>query len=75
MKRAAGAISTHIGNGDAPVYVTYRADRDYDERGDFWDIDWDDTKVYLVDGDADIAATLGDSAWKHIEEKIYEDLE
>lgn len=73
MKRAAGALDTFIGNGDAAVHVTYRADRDYDERGDFWDIDWDNTKVYL--GDTDITDTLGDVAWKHIEEKIMEDLE
>lgn len=75
MRKAAGAITTTIGNGDAPVYVTYRADQNYDERGVFWDIDWDRVKVYLVDGDADITATLGDAAWKHIEEKIQEDLE
>lgn len=75
MRKAAGAITTCIGNGDAPVYVTYRADQDYDERGLFWDIDWDRVKVYLVDGDANITATLGDVAWKHIEEKIQEDLE
>lgn len=73
MKKAAGAISTHIGNGDAEVDVTYRADRDYDERGVFWDIDWDNVKV-LFKG-TDITDTLGDSAWKHIEEKIQEDLE
>lgn len=73
MKRAAGAISTHIGNGDAEVDVTYRADRDYDDRGVFWDIDWDNVKV-LFKG-IDITDTLGDSAWTHIEEMILEDLE
>jgi hypothetical protein len=73
VKRAAGAITTCIGNGDAEVSVTYRADRDYDERGVFWDIDWDNVKVFF--GGADITDTLGDSAWKHIEEKIQEDLE
>lgn len=73
MRKAVGAISTHIGNGDAEVDVTYRADRDYDDRGYFWDIDWDNVKV-LFKG-TDITDTLGDSAWKHIEEKILEDLE
>jgi hypothetical protein len=73
VNRAAGAITTRIGNGDAEVDVTYRADRDYDERGVFWDIDWENIKVFF--GGTDITDTLGDSAWKHIEEKILEDLE
>lgn len=71
--RAAGAITTSIGNGDAEVDVTYRADRDYDDRGVFWDIDWDNVKVIF--GGTDITSTLGDAAWNHIEEKILEDLE
>ena len=73
MKRAAGAITTHIGNGDAEVDVTYRADRDYDDRGVFWDIDWDNVKVLFKD--IDITDTLSDSSWNHIEEEIQKDLE
>ena len=73
MKRAAGAITTHIGNGDAEVDVTYRADRDYDDRGVFWDIDWDNVKVLFKD--IDITSTLSDSSWNHIEEEIQKDLE
>ena len=73
MRRAAGAITTCIGNGDAEVDVTYRADQDFDNRGVFWDIDWDNVKVFYKG--TDITDTLGDSAWKHIEEKIQEDLE
>lgn len=61
-----------IGNGDATVWIDYRAERDYDERGDFWDIDWDAVKVYY--GESDITATIGDSTWKHIEDLINEDL-
>lgn len=61
-----------IGNGDATVWIDYRAERDYDNRGDFWDIDWDAVKVYY--GESDITATIGDSTWKHIEDLINEDL-
>ena len=61
-----------IGNGNASVWIEYRAERDYDSRGVFWDIDWDAVKVYF--GDLDITDTIGDSVWNHIEELINEDL-
>ena len=73
MKKCAGGLWTEIGNGDARVWVSYRADRDYDSRGDFWDIDWDNVKVSF--SDIDITSTLSDSSWNHIEEEIQKDLE
>lgn len=62
----------NIGNGNASVWIEYRAERDYDSRGTFWDIDWDAVKVHF--GDSDITDTVGDSVWNHIEELINEDL-
>lgn len=65
-------IKARIGNGGANVLIEYSADRDYDERGDFWDIDWDNVKVYLFD--VNIADALGDSEWNEVKEWIEEDL-
>ena len=65
-------LYAQIGNGDADVWIEYRADRDYDNNGDFLVIDWDSVKVFY--GDVDITATVGDSVWNHIEEIINEDL-
>lgn len=65
-------IKARIGNGGANVLIEYSADRDYDERGDFWDIDWDNVKVYLFD--INIADALGDSEWNEVKEWIEEDL-
>jgi hypothetical protein len=62
----------NIGNGNASVWIEYRAERDYDSRGPFWEIDWDAVKVHF--GDLDITDTVGDSIWNHIEELINEDL-
>lgn len=65
-------LYTKIGNGNARVWVEYRAEKDYDNRGDFWDIDWDNTKVYL--GESDITETLCDESWDRIAIAIHEDL-
>lgn len=61
-----------IGNGRADVVIEYSADRDYDERGDFWDVDWDNVKILLFD--INIADALGDSEWEEVKECIEEDL-
>ena len=61
-----------IGNGNASVWIEYRAEKDHDNRGVFWEIDWDAVKVFL--GGTDITDTIGDSVWNHIEELINEDL-
>ena len=65
-------LYAQIGNGDADVWIEYRAARDHDNNGSFWVIDWDSVNVFL--GDVDITATVGDSVWNHIEELINEDL-
>lgn len=65
-------IKARIGHGGADVVIEYRADRDYDERGEFWDVDWDDVGVYLFD--INIADALGDSEWAEVQEWIEEDL-
>ena len=66
------SFNARIGHGRADVVIEYSADRDYDERGDFWDVDWDNVKVYLFE--INIADALGDSEWKEVEECINEDL-
>lgn len=65
-------IYVSVGNGGGTVWVEYSADKDYDEQGDFWDIDWFVTKVYFKD--LDITDILCDSQWKTIENAIHEDL-
>ena len=67
----AGFYAT-IGNGNASVWIEYMADKDHDNRGVFWEIDWDTVRVHF--GDNDITDTIGDSVWNHIEELINEDL-
>ena len=66
------SFKTRIGHGRAEVVIEYSAELDYDERGDFWDIDWDNVKVFLFD--ADITDVLGDSEWQEVQEAIDEDL-
>lgn len=66
------SIKARIGNGRADVVIEFSADRDYDERGDFWDVDWDNVKVYLFE--INIADALGDSEWEEVKEWIEEDL-
>lgn len=61
-----------IGNGQAMVWIDYAADKDHDDRGVFWDIDWDNVRVFF--GESDITDTIGDSTWQHIEELIQEEL-
>jgi hypothetical protein len=65
-------LEARIGNGRANVVIEYSADRDYDERGEFWDVDWDNVKVFLFD--INIADALGDSEWQEVQELIEEDL-
>lgn len=66
------SFNARIGHGRADVIIEYSADRDYDERGDFWDVDWDNVKVYLFE--INIADALGDSEWAEVQEWIEEDL-
>lgn len=66
------SIKARIGHGRADVVIEYSAERDYDERGDFWDVDWDNVKVYLFK--INIADALGDSEWEEVKEWIEEDL-
>jgi hypothetical protein len=61
-----------LGHGRADVVIEYSAERDYDERGDFWDVDWDNVKVYLFE--INIADALGDSEWEEVQECIEDDL-
>lgn len=72
MRKCGSGLLTKIGNGGAEVWVSYRADRDYDESGEFWDIDWDNVKVFL--GETDITDTLCDETWKQLDIDIHEDL-
>ena len=55
------SFNARIGHGRADVIIEYSADRDYDERGDFWDVDWDNVKVYLFE--INIADALGDQLY------------
>jgi hypothetical protein len=66
------SFKTRIGHGRADVVIEYSAELDYDERGDFWDIDWDNVKVFLFD--INISDALGDSEWEEVHEEINEDL-
>jgi len=66
------SFKTRIGHGRADVVIEYSAERDYDERGDFWDIDWDNVKVFLCE--INIADALGESEWEEVQEEINEDL-
>ena len=66
------SFKARIGNGGADVVIEYDADRDEDERGKFWDVDWDNVKVFLFD--INIADALGDSEWKEVQECIEDDL-
>lgn len=66
------SFNARIGHGRADVIIEYSADRDYDERGDFWDVEWDTVKVFLFD--INIADALGDSEWQEVQEAIDEDL-
>jgi hypothetical protein len=65
-------FKANIGHGRAEVVIEYSAERDYDERGDFWDVDWDNVKVYLFE--INIADALGDSEWEEVKECIEDDL-
>ena len=65
-------LEARIGNGRADVVIEYSADRDYDERGEFWDVDWDNVKVFLFE--INIADALGESEWQEVQELIEEDL-
>lgn len=65
-------FTARIGNGRAEVVIEYNADRDYDERGDFWDVDWDTVKVFLFE--INIADALGESEWQEVQECIEDDL-
>lgn len=66
------SFKARIGHGRADVVIEYSAERDYDERGNFWDVDWDNVKVLLFD--INIADALGDSEWEEVHECIEEDL-
>ena len=66
------SFKARIGHGRADVVIEYSAELDYDERGDFWDIDWDNVKVFLFD--INIADALGESEWEEVKECIDEDL-
>jgi hypothetical protein len=65
-------FTARIGHGRAEVVIEYSADRDYDERGDFWDVDWDTVKVILFE--INIADALGESEWQEVQECIEDDL-
>lgn len=65
-------FTARIGHGRAEVVIEYNADRDYDERDDFWDVDWDTVKVFLFE--INIADALGDSEWQEVQECIENDL-
>lgn len=67
-----GGFYTTIGYGDARVWIEYQADKDYDNRGDFWDVDWETVKVFY--GETDITDVLGTDAWDRINDLIKEDL-
>lgn len=67
-----GGFNTRIGNGNAIVWVQYSAEKDYDNRGDFWDVDWDTVRVFL--GETDITDTIGEDVWKDLNDLINEDL-
>ena len=71
-KKVSRGFYEAIGNGNATVWIEYSADKDYDNRGDFWEIDWDAVRVYY--GEADITDTISDQTWLYIEEMIHEDL-
>jgi hypothetical protein len=66
------SFKTRIGHGRAEVVIEYSAELDYDARGDFWDIDWDNVKVFLCE--INIADALGESEWEEVQEEINEDL-
>jgi hypothetical protein len=66
------SFKARIGHGRADVVIEYSADRDYDERGSFWDVDWDNVKVFLFE--INIADALGESEWQEVQECIEEDL-
>lgn len=65
-------FTARIGHRRAEVVIEYSADRDYDERGDFWDVDWDTVKVFLFE--INIADALGESEWQEVQECIEDDL-
>lgn len=65
-------LNARIGHGAADVVIEYSAIKDYDSRGDFWEVDWDNVKVFLFD--INIADALGDSEWEEVQEWINEDL-
>ena len=66
------SFNARIGHGRANVVIEYSADKDYDMRGEFWDVDWDNVKVFLFD--INIADALGESEWQEVQELIEEDL-
>ena len=66
------SFKTRIGHGRADVVIEYTAAKDYDERGNFWEVDWDNVKVFLFD--INIADALGDSEWQEVQEAIDEEL-
>lgn len=65
-------FKANIGHGLAEVVIEYNAESDYDARGDFWDVDWDNVKVFLFE--INIADALGDSEWQEVQECIEDDL-
>ena len=65
-------LNARIGHGGADVVIEYSAIKDYDSRGDFWEVDWESVKVFLFD--INIADALGDSEWEEVQEWINEDL-
>lgn len=65
-------FNARIGHGRADVVIEYSAIKDYDSRGDFWEVDWESVKVFLFD--INIADALGDSEWEEVQEWINEDL-
>ena len=65
-------FNARIGHGSADVVIEYSAIKDYDSRGDFWEVDWESVKVFLFD--INIADALGDSEWEEVQEWINEDL-
>ena len=65
-------FNARIGHGSADVVIEYSATKDYDSRGDFWEVDWESVKVFLFD--INIADALGDSEWEEVQEWINEDL-
>ena len=58
--------------GEDSVTVTYRASKDFDNTGDYWEIEWDDVSV-MYRG-IDITDIMTDGGWDLVERAIRIDL-